>query len=156
MPASSCGGVNGVLVGVKESHVQSLDEPLAERSQCLGPALRAASGPRRRAGSRRQWSTDVSQNIQALLAAIAGGPPYRILDLGLRPRARSRDLPRSWARGRQARRLPEFVDMARTVSGCEVWQQDLSMTLPPTSFDGVFANAVLFHVAYQTIGRTPP
>jgi hypothetical protein len=37
--------------------------------------------------------------------------------------------------------------MARAVSGCEVWQQDmLSMTLPPASFDGVFANAVLFHV----------
>jgi SAM-dependent methyltransferase len=42
---------------------------------------------------------------------------------------------------------PEFVVMARAVSGCEVWQQDmLTMTLPPASFDGVFANAVLFHL----------
>jgi SAM-dependent methyltransferase len=42
---------------------------------------------------------------------------------------------------------PEFVAMARAVSGCEVSPQDmLSMTLPPASFDGVFANAVLFHV----------
>ena len=38
---------------------------------------------------------------------------------------------------------PEFVAMAQAVSGCEVWQQDmLAMTLPPASFDGVFANAV--------------
>jgi SAM-dependent methyltransferase len=31
------------------------------------------------------WNHDVSQNIQALLAAIAGAPPYRILDLGCGP-----------------------------------------------------------------------
>ena len=31
------------------------------------------------------WNHDVSQNIQALLAAIAGIPPYRILDLGCGP-----------------------------------------------------------------------
>jgi SAM-dependent methyltransferase len=76
------------------------------------------------------WNHDVSQNIQALLAAIAGAPPYRLLDLG----------------------CPEFVAMARAVSGCEVWQQDLlSMTLPPASFDGVFANAVLFHVPSRAL-----
>ena len=47
---------------------------------------------------------------------------------------------------------PEFVDMARAVSGCEVWQQDLlSMTLPRASFDGVFANAVLFHVPSRAL-----
>jgi hypothetical protein len=28
------------------------------------------------------WNHDVTQNIQALLAAIPGVPPYRILDLG--------------------------------------------------------------------------
>jgi SAM-dependent methyltransferase len=47
---------------------------------------------------------------------------------------------------------PEFVAMARAVSGCEVWQQDmLSMTLPAASFDGVFANAVLFHVPSRAL-----
>jgi trans-aconitate methyltransferase len=47
---------------------------------------------------------------------------------------------------------PEFVAMARAVSGCEVWQQDLlAMTLPPASFDGVFANAVLFHLPSRAL-----
>ena len=42
--------------------------------------------------------------------------------------------------------------MARAVSGCEVWQQDmLAMTLPPANFDGVFANAVLFHVPSRAL-----
>ena len=40
-----------------------------------------------------------------------------------------------------------FVEMARADSGCEVWQQDLlQLQLPTESFDGIFANAVLFHV----------
>jgi SAM-dependent methyltransferase len=93
------------------------------------------------------WNHDVSQNIQALLAAITGVPPYRILDLGCGP---GRDLVAFRDLGHMVVGLdgcPEFVAMARTVSGCEVWQQDLlAMTLPPASFDGVFANAVLFHV----------
>src|ERR687892_348481 len=93
------------------------------------------------------WNHDVSQNIQALLAAIAGAPPYRILDLGCGP---GRDLVTFRDLGHVVVGLdgcPEFVAMARAVSGCEVWQQDmLAMTLPPASFDGVFANAVLFHV----------
>ena len=47
---------------------------------------------------------------------------------------------------------PEFVAMAQAVSGCEVWQQDLlAMTLPAASFDGVFANAVLFHVPSRAL-----
>ena len=98
------------------------------------------------------WYHDVSQNIQALLAAIAGAPPYRILDLGCGP---GRDLVTFRDLGHVVVGLdgcPEFVDMARVVSGCEVWQQDLlSMTLPPTSFDGVFANAVLFHVPSRAL-----
>lgn len=37
--------------------------------------------------------------------------------------------------------------MARSFSGCEVWQQDLlHLDLPREKFDGIFANAVLFHV----------
>jgi hypothetical protein len=37
---------------------------------------------------------------------------------------------------------------------CEVWQQDLlAMTLPPVSFEGVFANAVLFHVPSRPTQR---
>jgi SAM-dependent methyltransferase len=93
------------------------------------------------------WNHDVSQNIEALLTAITGVSPYRILDLGCGP---GRDLVALRDLGHEVVGLdgcPEFVAMARAVSGCEIWQQDLlSMTLPRASFDGVFANAVLFHV----------
>jgi trans-aconitate methyltransferase len=98
------------------------------------------------------WNHDVSQNIQALLAAITGSPPYRILDLGCGP---GRDLVTFRDLGHVVVGLdgcPEFVAMARAVSGCEVWQQDLlAMTLPPASFDGVFANAVLYHVPSRAL-----
>eukprot|EP01032_Pedospumella_encystans_P006989 gene6989-8375_t len=41
----------------------------------------------------------------------------------------------------------EFVRMARSWSGCEVWRQDfVQLDLPPAEFDGIFANASLFHV----------
>jgi SAM-dependent methyltransferase len=44
--------------------------------------------------------------------------------------------------------------MARAYSGCEVLQQNfLEMTLPPGQFDGVFANASLFHVPSQELPR---
>ena len=44
--------------------------------------------------------------------------------------------------------------MAREHSGCEVWQQDfLRLALPPERFDGVFANASLFHVPRQELPR---
>ena len=40
-----------------------------------------------------------------------------------------------------------FVEIARSFSGCEVWQQDfLKLDLPAERFDGIFANASLFHV----------
>jgi len=89
---------------------------------------------------------DVSQNVHVLLGAIAGAPPYRILDLGCGP---GRDLVTFRALGHEPVGLDgcaAFVAMARG-TGCEVWQQDiLAMDLPPAAFDGVFANATLFHV----------
>ena len=90
---------------------------------------------------------DVSQNIAALLRHLEGGPPLTILDLGCGP---GRDLRTFSELGHTAIGLegaPRFVAMARTHSGCEVWQQNLlALDLPPARFDGVFANAVLFHV----------
>ncbi|MCQ4062611.1 class I SAM-dependent methyltransferase, partial [Klebsiella pneumoniae] len=47
-----------------------------------------------------------------------------------------------------------FVEMARADSGCEVWHQDLlQLELPAQSFDGIFANAVLFHVPSVELPR---
>ena len=44
--------------------------------------------------------------------------------------------------------------MARSYSECEVLQQDfLAMALPEGRFDGVFANASLFHVPSQELPR---
>ena len=48
---------------------------------------------------------------------------------------------------------PRFVDMARE-QGHLVWQQGfLSLELPDNRFDGVFANASLFHVPSQELPR---
>jgi SAM-dependent methyltransferase len=90
---------------------------------------------------------DVSQNVSALLGAIRSGAPCRILDLGCGP---GRDLKTFSALGHSAVGVDgsaEFVRMARSWSGCEVWRQDfVQLDLPPAEFDGIFANASLFHV----------
>jgi SAM-dependent methyltransferase len=44
--------------------------------------------------------------------------------------------------------------MAREFSGCEVWHQDfLHLQLPDDMFDGIFANATLFHVPRELLPR---
>lgn len=97
---------------------------------------------------------DVSQNIAALLRHIEAPEPLRILDFGCGP---GRDLRTFSALGHQATGLdgcPRFVEMARSDSGCEVWLQDfLALDLPPERFDGIFANAVLFHIPSEALPR---
>jgi SAM-dependent methyltransferase len=97
---------------------------------------------------------DVTQNIEALLQAIEGAPPYTILDLGCGP---GRDLKAFTDRGHIAIGLEgaeRLAAMGRTFSGCEVWRQDfLKLDLPAERFDGVFANAALFHVPSQELPR---
>jgi SAM-dependent methyltransferase len=97
---------------------------------------------------------DVSQNIAALLQYIEGAPPFTLLDLGCGP---GRDLKALSARGHRAIGLDgaaRFTAMARAYSGCEVWQQDfLKLDLPDGYFDGIFANATLFHVPSQELPR---
>jgi len=97
---------------------------------------------------------DVSQNIGALLRHIEGEPPFTILDFGCGP---GRDVKAIADLGHVAVGLDgsaRFVEMARAYSGCEVLQQDfLKLKLPAGRFDGVFANAALFHVPGQELPR---
>jgi SAM-dependent methyltransferase len=97
---------------------------------------------------------DVRQNIEALLSHIPGAPPFTVLDLGCGP---GRDLKTFRDLGHVAVGLEgsaRFAAMARAHSGCEVWEQDfLRLALPAQHFDGVFANASLFHVPRQELPR---
>ena len=97
---------------------------------------------------------DVSQNIAALLEAIEGAAPHIILDLGCGP---GRDLRRFTALGHEAVGLDgsaELAAMARAKTDCEVLHQDfLALDLPSARFDGIFANASLFHVPSSQLAR---
>ncbi len=97
---------------------------------------------------------DVSQNIAALLEPIEGEAPHVILDLGCGP---GRDLRRFTALGHEAVGLDgsgAFVAIARAETDCEVLHQDfLALDLPPARFDGIFANASLFHVPSNQLTR---
>jgi SAM-dependent methyltransferase len=96
---------------------------------------------------------DVSQNIAALLRAIEGRPPFTILDVGCGP---GRDLASFAVLGHRAVGLDgaaQFVAMARA-KGHEVLHQDfLALDLPAGRFDGIFANASLFHVPASALPR---
>ena len=97
---------------------------------------------------------DVSQNIGTLLGHIQSAAPFTILDFGCGP---GRDLAVFSKMGHVAIGLEgseQFAAMAREFSGCEVWRQDfLALDLPAGRFDGVFANASLFHVPAQELPR---
>jgi SAM-dependent methyltransferase len=97
---------------------------------------------------------DVSQNRDALLQHLCGRGPFRILDFGCGP---GRDLKVFRDLGHEAIGLDgaeRFVELARDYSGCEIWHQDfLKLALPPEFFDGIFANAALFHVPSQELPR---
>jgi SAM-dependent methyltransferase len=77
---------------------------------------------------------DVSQNINALLRAIKTEPPFHILDFGCHI-----------AVGLEGSQ--QAAQIARTKSACEVLVQDFfNLDLPEGAFDGIFANASLFHI----------
>lgn len=97
---------------------------------------------------------DVTQNYEALLSALPPKKGLRILDFGCGP---GRDLLYFKNMGHVPTGLDgaeAFCEMAREVSGCEVLHQNfLALSLPAASFDGIFANASLFHVPKQELVR---
>ncbi len=97
---------------------------------------------------------DVTQNYQALLGALGNAAPLRLLDLGCGP---GRDLVALSALGHTLTGLDgsaEFVRMAREHAGCTVLEQSFfALDLGEARFDGVFANASLFHVPRALLPR---
>ena len=97
---------------------------------------------------------DVTQNYAALLDALPQGAPLRLLDFGCGP---GRDLVALRALGHDVTGLDgtaAFVEMARLLSGCTVLHQNfLELDLGQQRFDGVFANASLFHVPVAELLR---
>ena len=80
-----------------------------------------------------------------------GEPPFTLLDFGCGPGRNLKAFANSGhvAIGLEGARL---VEMARQHSGCDVWLQDfLKLDLPKDFFDGIFANATLFHVPKRRI-----
>jgi len=97
---------------------------------------------------------DVRQNVEALLQHIESAPPFALLDFGCGP---GRDLKTFTALGHHATGLEgssQLAALARAHSGCTVLEQNfLKLDLPNGRFDGVFANAALFHVPRQELPR---
>ncbi len=100
------------------------------------------------------WDHDVSQNRNTLIEALSGDGPHSILDFGCGP---GRDLVAFKEFGVDAVGLDgseAFCNMARKISGCEVLQQNfLALDLTANRYDGIFANASLFHVPTQELPR---
>jgi len=128
--------------------------PLAD--ELAGISRRTLAHYERTAESFREGTLghDVTQNHAALLRHIEATPPFSILDLGCGP---GRDLLRFRSLGHEPVGLDgsaRFVEMAREHSGCEVLHQDfLKLDLPRERFDGIFANASLFHVPQRELPR---
>ncbi len=97
---------------------------------------------------------DVSQNIDALLRAIKTEPPLHILDFGCGP---GRDLQTFTKLGHIAIGLEgsqQAAQIANMKSGCEILVQDFfNLSLPESTFDGIFANASLFHIPNKLLPK---
>ena len=97
---------------------------------------------------------DVTQNYAAFLAPFALGMTLDILDFGCGP---GRDIKYFQSLGHRPVGLDgckRFCSMASLYTGCEVLQQNfLKLALPQQAFDGIFANASLFHVPSQELPR---
>ena len=97
---------------------------------------------------------DVSQNIEAFMQAMPNDKTLDILDFGCGP---GRDLLVFKKLGHRPTGLDgcaAFCTMAKQQSGHPVLhQQFLNLDLEQGSFDGIFANASMFHVPRQELHR---
>ncbi|MCB1703560.1 MAG: class I SAM-dependent methyltransferase [Halioglobus sp.] len=97
---------------------------------------------------------DVSQNYQKFLGRFPPAQQLDILDFGCGP---GRDLCYFKSLGHRPVGLDgsrAFTEMARQHSGCPVLHQSfLALDLERAAFDGIFANASLFHVPAQELPR---
>ncbi len=97
---------------------------------------------------------DVAQNYKEFLALFPEGKILDILDFGCGP---GRDVQYFQNLGHRPVGLDGsaiFCNMARRYTHCEILNQKfLSLRLPHQAFDGVFANASLFHVPRQELSR---
>ncbi|WP_072659713.1 class I SAM-dependent methyltransferase [Mariprofundus micogutta] len=97
---------------------------------------------------------DVSQNIEAFLQAMPDEQALDILDFGCGP---GRDLYTFKQLGHRPTGLDgseTFCRMAQLHSSCPVLhQQFLSLKLEQGAFDGIFANASLFHIPGSQLSR---
>ncbi|MGZ8945520.1 MAG: methyltransferase domain-containing protein [Methylococcaceae bacterium] len=95
---------------------------------------------------------DVTQNYEAFLAPFPKNKKLDILDLGCGP---GRDVNYFKSLGHRPVGLDGsevFCSMARKHTGCLILHQKfLSLELPKYAFDGIFANASLFHVPSQEL-----
>lgn len=95
---------------------------------------------------------DVKQNYQAFLTPLPLNKVLDILDFGCGP---GRDVNYFKSLGHRPVGLDgskAFCQMAFEHTDCQILHQSfLELTLPDESFDGIFANASLFHVPSQEL-----
>ncbi len=97
---------------------------------------------------------DVAQNYEAFLAPFPHDKKLDILDFGCGP---GRDVSYFKSLGHRPVGLDgsdKFCRMARLHTACPILEQSfLDLNLPRQAFDGIFANASLFHVPSEALPR---
>ncbi len=97
---------------------------------------------------------DVTQNYEAFLEKLPKHRALRILDFGCGP---GRDVAYFKSLGHEVTGLDgarAFCRMTEERTGCPTLNQNfLNLDLPEANYDGVFANASLFHVPGQELPR---